>query len=209
MKLNTNNTRKAGAFTLIEMIGVLAVIAILAALLIPKVFSAINDARINNACISTDTIKTAVADHYGKYGKLATIAGTNDLTVPTTGTTTAYDQKVLMVEGLLDKPYTVKIAGTVAGGDPSTNAAIQLVLGTASNNSQGYLLDGNNNATLNASVQVVEAVIHGVSAQDAKDLNDRIDGPSLGAALSAADTKGRVEYAAGSPTDVHIYITHR
>src|SRR5436190_1160861 len=73
------NKQEARAFTLIEMIGVLAVIAILAALLIPKVFSAINDARINNACISIDTIKTAVADHYGKYGKLATVFGTNDM----------------------------------------------------------------------------------------------------------------------------------
>src|SRR5437867_12732923 len=47
--------RRAGAFTLIEMIRVLAVIAILAALLIRKVFNAINDARINNACVSLNT----------------------------------------------------------------------------------------------------------------------------------------------------------
>src|SRR6266478_6268586 len=43
MKLNsvkTNKDKKRDAFTLIEMIGVLAVIAILAAMLIPRVFSA-------------------------------------------------------------------------------------------------------------------------------------------------------------------------
>ncbi len=54
-------TRKSNrqAFTLIEMIGVLAVIAILAAVLIPKVFSAINNARVNNAAMSVQTVKTA------------------------------------------------------------------------------------------------------------------------------------------------------
>src|ERR1035438_7130380 len=153
MNLHSTKNRKAGAFTLIEMIGVLAVIAILAALLIPKVFSAINDARVNNACISTDTIKTAVADHYGKYGKLATIGGTNDLSASLP--VSHYDQTVLMQEELLDKPYTVKIAGTVSGGDASTNAAIQLVTGDKSNNNSGYVLDGSNNATLSAQVQVV------------------------------------------------------
>src|SRR2546426_12807677 len=62
-------SRGASAFTLIEMIGVLAVIAILAAMLIPRVFEAINSARINNAAVSCETIKTAAADHYGKYGR--------------------------------------------------------------------------------------------------------------------------------------------
>ena len=47
MKINTHlpKRRQSKAFTLIEMIGVLAVIAILAALLIPKIFNAINSAQ--------------------------------------------------------------------------------------------------------------------------------------------------------------------
>src|SRR5438067_10837120 len=106
-KISRTVQRQARAFTLIEMIGVLAVIAILAALLIPKVFSAINDARINNACVSLDTVKTAVADHYGKYGKLSSSFGTNDLTLPVAN----FDRTVLLAEGYLDKPFTAKIAG--------------------------------------------------------------------------------------------------
>src|ERR1041385_2568131 len=97
-------TLRRKGFTLIEMIGVLAVIAILAALLIPKVFSAINDARINGTCISTDTIKTATADHYGKYGKLNSVFGTNDQAAGS-AILLAYDKSVLLQEGLIDKPY--------------------------------------------------------------------------------------------------------
>src|SRR5664279_518890 len=102
MKLNLTNNRKAGAFTLIEMIGVLAVIAILAALLIPKVFSAINDARVNNAAVSIETIKTATADHYGRFGKINSLYGTNDLPI---ASLTNYSTQILMAEQLIDKPF--------------------------------------------------------------------------------------------------------
>src|SRR5258706_8379284 len=95
---NTNQKRRQ-AFTLIEMIGVLAVIAILAALLIPKVFSAINDARVNNAIVSYETVKTAVTDHYGKYGSL------NVSNVTTINTPTPNYDIVLLGEGLIDKLF--------------------------------------------------------------------------------------------------------
>src|SRR5204863_216829 len=55
----TDKLRPSHAFTLIEMIGVLAVIALLAALLIPKIFESINNARIGQAVLSCQTIKTA------------------------------------------------------------------------------------------------------------------------------------------------------
>src|SRR2546422_3274680 len=125
VKTNRAGNRRTEGFTLIEMIGVLAVIAILAALLLPKVFSAINDARVNNAAVSAETVKTAVTDHYGKFGKLNSIFWTNDQTAPVA----AYDKTILMAESLLDKPFATKIAG----GDPSTNSVVHLVAGGSEN----------------------------------------------------------------------------
>src|SRR6266704_6062192 len=108
MKIRCTKTRKANAFTLIEMIGVLAVIAILAALLIPKIFEAINNARINNAVVSYNTVKAACMDHYGKYGAID--ATTNGATVaqgvsPGSGAASVaglffYDE-ALLIEGFL------------------------------------------------------------------------------------------------------------
>src|SRR6266852_9641963 len=103
MKINTVKTttqvqkQKAG-FTLIEMIGVLAVIAILASFLIPKVFNAINDARINSAVVGAETVKTAVVDHYGKWGRFD---ATNGVVIPGFVAAlpwTGYDTNVLMIE---------------------------------------------------------------------------------------------------------------
>src|SRR3954447_17263661 len=86
--------RRAG-FTLIEMIGVLAVIAILAALLIPKIFEAINNARLSQAVLSCQTIKTAVLEHYGKFYSLNSSNG-----VPLTVVSMSGYDAILLAEGL-------------------------------------------------------------------------------------------------------------
>jgi prepilin-type N-terminal cleavage/methylation domain-containing protein len=198
-------TNSRSAFTLIEMIGVLAVIAILASMLIPRVFEAINSARVNATVVNCDTIKTAAADHYGKYGQFNMLNGSSNIfPAATPAIYFGYDTNVLMPEGLLDKPFSAKIAGA----DVNPNSIVELVQGQAGNNGTGYKLDGANLATANASY-VIEAVLKAVSQADAKDLNDRIDGTALGVPIGTADTLGRVEYSASNPTDVYVYLTHR
>src|SRR5439155_16411112 len=117
-KTNPVKNPKAGAFTLIEMIGVLAVIAILAALLIPKVFTAISNARVNNAAVSCQTVKTALADHYAKFGSIP-VDGSSGTPTNLTLPALAYDT-VLLKEGFLDKAFAVKI------GDGTTNTTIKV-----------------------------------------------------------------------------------
>src|SRR6266542_3630066 len=121
MKISQLKKMEAKVFTLIEMIGVLAVIAILASLLIPKIYEAINNARINNAALSYNTVKSALADHYAKFGSLTSSNGT--VITAGTGEATNFD-KVLITEAFLDKPFNVKIG---------TGSYVEVVTGLAGN----------------------------------------------------------------------------
>src|SRR5437867_9836500 len=115
MRIISNQSRKSKqGFTLIEMIGVLAVIAILASMLIPKIFESINSARVNNGAVSCNTVKASIADHYAKAGTLpvdASGAAPVVLALPIE----QYDHVPLLKEGFLDKPFAVKIGDGVTG----------------------------------------------------------------------------------------------
>jgi prepilin-type N-terminal cleavage/methylation domain-containing protein len=205
-KTNRGNQSRKG-FTLIEMIGVLAVIAILAAVLIPKVFQAINDARVNNTAMSYNTVKSSITEHYAKYGSLTSTNGVT-ATLPVRN----FDQ-ILVQEGFLDKLFDVKISA------PSTTLTNHVEIVTSVAATPGplaaadgaYALAGNIAVNDAVGSALVQAVIPGVTMNDAKDLNDRIDGPTLGAALGSADLLGRVKFDSptGGTTTVYIYLTHR
>ncbi len=213
MRIKTKNHQ---GFTLIEMIGVLAVIAILAAVLIPKVFEAINNSRINNAAMSCQGAKTALTDHYAKYGAIAVDGTTTPPTAATAAQMLQFDQ-ILMKEQLMDKLFDTKI-GVANKGDGTTTRVSLLdlsaaVVGTTAvtGTSATFDLDGVGTAVSDISGSYAAvAVINGVALNDAWELSKRIDGENLSAAnATAADLKGRVKYAATSPTDVYVYLTHR
>src|ERR1044071_3959552 len=202
--ISQQNRKSNQAFTLIEMIGVLAVIAILASMLIPKIFEAINSSRVNNAAVSYNTMKTAVMDHYGKYGSITSSNGV----VFNAAQLANYDKLVLLPEALIDKPFAVRI------GDGGTNTLIHVVaMGataavTGANNQ--YDLDGDGTSDTGGSGNLVEAVISQVATADAIELSQRLDGNALSQAANsvAADLTGRVKYAApvNGLTDVPLYI---
>ena len=205
MKTRTLQRKEAKAFTLIEMIGVLAVIAILASLLIPKIFEAINNARINNALISYNTVKTACMDHYAKYGAVdktanggAVPAGGSPGLVATPTSGLAYYDGQLLDEGFLDKPFVVKVG---------TNAFVDVI----QTGSLIWDLSGSGSNAVAGSTYVVEAVIQGVPASDAKDLNDRLDGtqPPFTVTLGSPDGTGRVKWTNTAGGTAWIYLTHR
>ena len=183
--MKTNN--KNNAFTLIEMVGVLAVIAILAALLVPKIFAAINDSRFSNTVASINSCKTATMDYFGKTGS-----------IPLDG---AFDT-TLVSSNCLERPLACKIATSsliqvtnVAKGGPGTGAA--------------YQLDGSTAITGGV---VVQCKLTGVALADAKELSRRIDGEGTLSPTGGTDALGRVVYGAAETDgsyNVFVYIAHK
>jgi len=217
------NHRNKG-FTLIEMIGVLAVIAILAAVLIPKVFEAINNSRINNAAMACNAVKTGIADHYAKYGSIAcdgTTATPTVLTVPVAGYNN-FDG-ILLREQLIDKLFATRLgdgtSGTVAGtrivllpppaaaGGTVTAATVPAAAADAY-----FDLSGSGTNTISGSTVAV-ALVTGVTLEDARALNKIIDGtaPAMGESAAGQDLAGRVKYnfGANATATVYVYLTHR
>ena len=78
-----NGVRRLG-FTLIEMIGVLAIIAILVAAVAPRIFDAISDSKITSATTSIKSLQSAVAKYYADVGTLYPLASATG--VPTAST---------------------------------------------------------------------------------------------------------------------------
>jgi prepilin-type N-terminal cleavage/methylation domain-containing protein len=195
--------RLTGGFTLIEMIGVLAVIAILAALLIPKVTSAISDARINSTVGSYQTVQTAAAGHYAKYGAFNV---TNNSTIGNGSVYTAIPltnfDTVLIAEGFLDQPFGVKVG---------TASLLQVVAGGGCYSGAGYKLNGTTVGT-SGNAFTVEALIHGVSQQDAYDVASRIDSTLLSATAASTNLVGaRCVYTnnVSGLGDMYLYVNGR
>ena len=64
------SVKQNSAFTLIEMIGVLAIIGILAAVVAPRVIESIRDAKVTSAVASVSAAKTAAIGYYQRYDNL-------------------------------------------------------------------------------------------------------------------------------------------
>lgn len=223
MRLHTQRTQRASqrAFTLVEMIGVLAIIAILASLLIPRVFQAIGDSKISNAASTCNSVKAAVNEYYGKYGLIAGPKG-QPLTF-VSGIAEDWDLSTLVAEGVAEKPFAVRIGNGLVGSTASGSRLRVIQIGSNTTNTAiasaaadlalgGYNLDGTGATNDVSGALLVEAVIEEVDAQDAKDFNDRIDGTTLGATnLTVADERGRVKYTApvSGKTSVRVYLAHR
>ena len=200
-------------FALIEVIGVLAILVILTFLLLPRISKRVNhiarvdgaapDARVADTLIAIQSLKAAAQAHYAQFGTLGSPVGS----VPAASANgDPYDAQLLR-EALLDRPFTAKVG---------THALVRLVnvsglSATAPVNGApgAYDLDGDGRNDVVGERYVVEAVISDVTDADAQALNDRLDGPSLGADAQGNDLRGQVIWNGSpppAPREVHIYV---
>jgi len=224
MKNPTQSTRRKSAFSLIEMIGVLAIIAILAAVVLPKVFSAITSARVTNTILAVNTVKTGITEFAAKYGSFPLATGN------------ARIDDLLITTGFMDERFTAKIGTqtdptanrgatwrqtggvwTPSGGS-SQGTAARVQANTSNTTSpstaagRNFRLDGRTN--LPAGSRVVYAVIYNVPGKEAQDMSIRLDGDGRSAANNtSADTEGKVVYNTPNRTTglttVYVYVVHQ
>lgn len=193
-------------FTLVEMVGVLAVIAVLSSFLVPKIFSAINESRVNNAVASLNSAKSASITFFGKYGRFGTLGGK----IETNGLVVNWDTEVLMPEGLLEKPFGPRLSET---------AYIQIIDAVSKDTdpthlNSAYNLDNKPLVNKNDAYgyKVIEAIFKDITKEDAWELSYRIDGDTgtLDDKSANEDLTGRVKYKIeGSLGDVRIYLAHK
>jgi type II secretory pathway pseudopilin PulG len=189
-------------------VGVLAVSAVLAGLLVPKIFASLNEARINDTVTAYNAIQSAATTYFSKYGKFGGIEGA---TYASGTSVTNWDSAVLLVERLIDKAFLPRLTdlANVVVSDCSASTT------DASGTNNAYDLDGNTDYNKNDAfgAKVVECVLYNVTREDAWELSRRIDGPSLSASAKtdAQDLKGRVKYdmGTGATGTVRIYVAHK
>ncbi len=220
MKSPLSSSVKKG-FTLVEMIGVLAIIAVLAVVIAPKVFNAIRSSRVNSTLVSIDTFKTLSADFVGQHGS-----------IPVTNNNSRIDD-LFIDAGLSDERFAAKIglqadiyankgakwtrgtngAWTASGGSSQTSTS-RIICRTSNTTSPktaagtNYQLDGKTNIASGS--RIISAVLESVPEAEARELSERIDGPGL-STTKDADAKGKVVYNTPNKglVDVYIYMMHQ
>jgi prepilin-type N-terminal cleavage/methylation domain-containing protein len=216
-------SRDRAGFSLVEMIGVLAIIAILAVIIVPRVFSTIASSRVTQTVASINSMKTTVTDFAAKFG-----------TVPTTNNNSRIDD-LLFTAGMMESRFQVKL-GTQPGNPPITGATWAQAAGAwtatggSSQTSQSRIICVTSNTTapstanganyrlngttdLPAGSRVISAVVVNLTANEARELSDRLDGASATqTTATTADDAGRVVYRAPNAqglTTAYVYLAHQ
>ncbi|MCP4412204.1 MAG: prepilin-type N-terminal cleavage/methylation domain-containing protein [Gammaproteobacteria bacterium] len=204
MKVKSIINSKSG-FTLIEMIGVIAIIAILAAFITPKVFQVINDSKVTRFAGEVNGYKAAVTNWYKDIGSIQSLTNGGAL-----DPTEANFHNDLISNGgnsaLLwanwNGPYIDGVTNLALG----TGLDIQTQPGTAGAGApvatEGTSFDLDDDGVNDMdSKQVVAIELVGVAATDTIKLDGIID---KGLTVGTRATSGRVKY---NGTTVYVYLT--
>lgn len=208
-----NSAPHAAAFTLVELIGVLAIIGVLAAILVPQVLGAIGRSRVREAVGSYNSIRAGAITYGYKFGHLGDEQGRAFDVGVATNQAANWDREVLLKLRFIDQVFharistgaTVQVRNSVpaATAPDGSNPAYNLA-GSASNPNQ-----------VAGAKHVLDVRLAEVELDDARELNRCLDGDGqdLGESTDGVDLRGRVKYdftASVTPghADVYLYLTH-
>jgi general secretion pathway protein G len=213
-------------FTLIEMIGVLAVVAVLAALVLPKVFDVIAESRVNALAASVKAYETAVMKYYGDIGSLMPLNATGVPTVEATGDsatatslaarlTLSRSDALVTSAGMWPKfrgPYLEKFDTTspaALGTAMYLPCAAAVNYGTAvtATNLAWDLKGDDGNSDIPTGAYVAYYRLTGVNLEDFDRLDSIVD-RDIGTTTATKQLRGRAKYDTATNT-LYLYLAHR
>lgn len=216
--------KRQGGFTLIEMIGVLAVIGVIMALVLPKVFDIISDSKANALAASIKTYETAVVQYYSDIGSLLPLNAAGTPTAETTGDSAtatslparlALDASSALNVGTgqwprFHGPYLERFVSTSppALGTtmfmPATNPVAYGTAVTATNIGWDFNDDGNSDLASNSNVVYLSYT--GISTTEWDKIDSILDA-GIGTTTTERQLRGRVKYDSATDT-LLVYLTH-
>lgn len=120
MKKHLKSIRQLRGYSLLELVLVIAIVAVLVGLLLPKGFDALRTARVQQVEKTVDTLKTALVDYLALAGGNGSLPRTEGTGIPTSGAavTGATDvakgnaarlDSVLLATGRLERPLSLRM----------------------------------------------------------------------------------------------------
>ena len=132
MKLIQNQRIHPKGYSLLELVLVIAIIAVLVGLLLPKGFDALRTARVQQVQKTVDTLKTALVDYLALAGGNGSLPRTEGAGIPTSGAalTGASDvakgnaarlDAILLATARLERPLSLRMGAQVATSSGTGN----------------------------------------------------------------------------------------
>jgi len=203
--------RTRRGFTLIEMIGVLAVISILAAMVVPKIFDVIADSKATRTASEVQTYQASVAKWYKDIGSLQSLVAAGTLTATDAAFHTALSKNggTTSTTGLWAKwrgPYLDAIGAPAIG----TSVVIGTAAGTATvvgTDATGWDLNSDGTAETAATNQVVAMTFAGVSQTEFDRVEAILDSGDSALTAAQKQARGKVKWDSGTGA-MYVYLAY-
>ncbi len=218
-------SRPRSGFSYIELIGILALTAILVVAVAPRLLEAISDAKINRTVAVLKSLQTATAKYSADLGTLYPLSPAGVATPSSDGTPTEKgyggslpDALTLPKSGFpaiteaglwrkFQGPYAATFASTPPLGTTMTLSAIPSAPGSPTPSNATFTLTNNPNAGIAASSQLVFARFEDVGQREFEKLDSILD-PGIGSTVAKKHSLGKVKWDPNT-SNLLVYIAHR